>query len=193
MEEKARKDKDFKRKAEMLTFLMRILRIKDLSAEEIKVINLIYALSNESNCARISFENLRAAGLHSTGVKEQILSDLREKNIILPLTKNTKNTIKEKICSNCLLRYGSKECNKRYPTFYINKNHKSWVLKKKPSFNDHLISELLKDNGIEMPVIEDIPLNKQIEFKKKLDFKTDAERNAYFFEEFDKERAKKSE
>jgi hypothetical protein len=182
-----KKTKDFDRKSKSFLFLLKVMRLRKITFGEFKVLTLLFILSDGSNCVKLTLENLKMVRLLNKNDQKQILSDLIEKNIAIPMTNESFDWIKENICRPCEYIFGSPKCINRWPTIFINKNHKTWALKEKPSYMEELAVFLLTENQIKIHYLEMIT-NAQIDKSKKHSIESLEARRDKIFEEFDRER-----
>lgn len=137
-----------------ICWLLFLLKVQELSFEELKVVFLLNGLSNGTCCVRLDkTAHLQMAGLNTEVLQKRTLKMLFDKNIIIPkkwLEYNTATYVSGRICPRCPLGVGSKakECHSRKGDVFINKDYTQWVLSKKPKYQDELLFDLLELNGV---------------------------------------------
>ena len=149
------------------SWLAYLVRIKDITLMEIKVVMLLEALSGGAGCVHIEFDDLRITGMITRRQQEAVLEELQEKNIVVTFSCKG-NFISEHVCPNCPIATNSKACVSRKGTMFINRNRHTWNLgKKTPNYMVGQITELMTKNHIHDSMVEldikKLGLNRQIQ------------------------------
>jgi|GEM_PF-5221418 len=186
---------DVSRKRRYLYWRLCINRLPDLTAAEVKFLNLVDLLSDGTNCARIFNSFLQVVGINRKTSQKAILKKLHERRIVLSVTEETINFIPQHICTTCTLKKGSPECLARKSTVFLNKDYKTWVSPTKVRYNEPLLAEILRENQIDEsgPVFQN-NLNKQIgtRIKNEKSSQDGDYMKQEIFKEFDRRREQQS-